>query len=68
MIQSCKRHDAKSPGGLAAQRPLDHIMTNLHENQGGEGRHKCPYCAYERGWNDAVKAITDSLADASNRF
>ena len=31
---------------------LDRVipMRSLPENQSGEGRHKCPYCAYQAGY------------------
>ena len=27
------------------------LLASLHRNQGGTGRHKCPTCAYESGFN-----------------
>ena len=33
-------------GGVSPKR----LLTNLHRNQGGPGRHKCPTCAYEQGF------------------
>ena len=68
MVKSCKRHDRKTSEGYMRQYPLDPVMVELLENQGGNGRHKCAYCAYERGWNDAVKAMSASLTVASLRF
>ena len=30
-------------------------MKSLLNNQGGEGRHKCPYCAYSKGYEAGIK-------------
>lgn len=30
------------------------LIDNLHDSQAGSGRHKCPSCAYESGYNLAV--------------
>ncbi len=38
----CERHRRGDPA-------LDEVIGVLPENQGGVGRHRCPYCAYERG-------------------
>ena len=32
----------------------DHIFDNLHEYQGGRGRHKCIYCAYAAGYASVI--------------
>ncbi len=48
----------------AARQPLDERMARLARNQSGAGRHKCPYCAYEQGYR---QAIDDILASASER-
>lgn len=29
----------------------------LSDDQGGQGRHKCPGCAYEQGFNDAKNGV-----------
>ena len=36
-------------------------IKDLEESQGGVGRHKCPGCAYEQGFNDAVARIREGL-------
>lgn len=41
MIESCKH------GALISKNILNH----LHSNQGGTGRHRCPNCAYQLGFN-----------------
>ena len=40
----------------ATREPLDSIMERLPNNQSGKGRHKCPYCAYEAGYQDGLSA------------
>lgn len=40
---------------------LENVMRDLTECQGGAGRHKCPYCAYERGWQDAIEELTNPV-------
>ena len=40
---------------------LDHIMRELPENQAGTGRHKCPYCAYQQGYRQALSDVCDRL-------
>jgi len=27
------------------------LLSNLHHSQAGSGRHRCPTCAYEQGFN-----------------
>ena len=34
---------------------LDRLMRELPDSQSGDGRHKCPYCGYERGRQDGLK-------------
>ncbi len=45
--------------------PLDHIMLELPFSQAGEegksGRHKCAYCAYERGYVEGLRQAGDVL-------
>ena len=36
------------------------IFETLPENQGGLGRHKCPGCAYEKGFLDGLNGIEKS--------
>ena len=35
---------------------LEPLMRQLPENQSGDGRHRCPYCAYERGRETGLRA------------
>ncbi len=41
---------------------LDNVMQRLPNNQSGKGRHKCPYCAYEAGFQDGLRARGHALA------
>lgn len=34
---------------------LDSLMNELPNNQSGNGRHKCAYCAYNRGYSDGAR-------------
>ena len=36
---------------------LEHVMSTLPNNQSGEGRHKCPYCAYNKGYKQALQDL-----------
>ena len=54
MVGSCTEHRGGDP-------LLDHLMRSLPENQGGPGRHRCPYCAYERGVADERARIARAL-------
>ena len=42
---------------------LDGIMNTLPENQAGAGRHKCPYCAYERGFEAGLQHAAEAVRD-----
>ena len=48
----CNRHAGQ--GNRSGRAQLDARMACLPSNQSGEGRHKCPYCAYERGYWQAI--------------
>ena len=50
----CPRHSGKRNN--TARQDLDGIMTGLHPNQSGKGRHKCPYCAYQAGFQAGIAA------------
>ena len=41
---------------------LDNVMQRLPNNQSGKGRHKCPYCAYEAGFQEGLRARGHALA------
>lgn len=53
---SCERHHRRQ-----SQSHLDAVIGDIPEKQGGAGRHKCPYCAYERGWQDAIAKLTKPM-------
>ena len=36
---------------------LDDRLHGIPKQEGGAHGHTCAYCAYERGWNDAVEAM-----------
>lgn len=44
-----------------ANSPVDFLMS-LQNNQGGSGRHRCPTCAYENGFNIATSTNWDSFS------
>ena len=46
-MNDCKKHHGLDNQPNRVE--LDHIMKKLPGNQSGVGRHKCPYCAYEKG-------------------
>ena len=55
----CRKHDDRSKGELT---PLDESIESLNLSQASPGRHRCPYCAYELGWRDAIESLTEELA------
>lgn len=55
----CPRHSG--PANEPAREPQDAAMRDLPNNQSGGGRHKCPYCAYERGARDYRQQIVELL-------
>ena len=42
------------------------IMNELPKSQSGEGRAKCQYCAYERGYVDALNAVRGKIRELRN--
>lgn len=63
--KDCERHAGQH--NEAERAALDRIMRELPENQAGEGRHKCPYCAYERGYRQALNDVRDRLERLDGR-
>ncbi|MDE2638762.1 MAG: hypothetical protein OXI30_20530 [Chloroflexota bacterium] len=59
-MNSCQIH--RKP---ANRKPLDHIMLELPFSQAGKegesGRHKCAYCAYEKGYAEGLRKAGDAL-------
>ena len=58
--KDCQKHGGKHN---PARDGLEVVMQALPENQGGAGRHKCPYCAYERGY---ATGLADGIKRAAN--
>lgn len=58
MADNCERH--RGPEGFTSPH-MDRIMQELPENQSRAGRHKCPYCAYERGERAERRRIAQLL-------
>ena len=61
MAEDCVEHSGQ--GNRDQRLPLDGIMQGLPDNQSGDGRHKCAYCAYERGVKAGKRAVIDRLTD-----
>ena len=59
MAKDCDLHAGKH--NELRRRNLDEIMRTLPENQSGSGRHKCAYCAYERGFQDGLRSAANKL-------
>ena len=53
----CSDHAGQLNDGNRSE--LDHVMRTIPENQSGVGRHKCPYCAYNRGYRKAMQDVAD---------
>ena len=54
----CQIHE-----GGSNDKHVEAMMEGLLKNQGGKGRHKCPYCAYERGFEAGIRHAAASLQD-----
>ena len=54
-MKDCPEHAGQQNEGNRS--PLDHVMRKLPENQAGTGRHKWPYCAYRRGYRQALADV-----------
>ena len=61
MANDCSKHIGMR--GNPRYSYLEDIMKNLPENQGGAGRHKCPYCAYEKGFERGLQRAVEKLRD-----
>ncbi|MDE2764932.1 MAG: MutH/Sau3AI family endonuclease, partial [Chloroflexota bacterium] len=59
--QDCPIHAGQT--NTASREPLDARIGLLPANQSGVGRHKCPYCAYERGYQQALTDITAAVGE-----
>ena len=58
MSKDCTKHDL-----FHKRKSLELVMETLRENQGGKGRHKCPYCAYELGFAAGIEHAAGRLRD-----
>ena len=58
-LKNCDLHAGKSRSGMRSN--LDELMLKLPANQSGNGRHKCPYCAYQAGFQAGMAAIANVL-------
>ena len=58
MTKDCTKHDTYDK-----RKHLEFIMESIRENQGGKGRHKCPYCAYELGFEAGIEHAAGRLRD-----
>lgn len=54
-VPDCATHSGEHNESNRAR--LDAMIEPLHKNQSGKGRHKCVYCAYQKGREDANKEI-----------
>lgn len=58
-MKDCPEHAGQHNEGNRSA--LDHVMRRLPENQAGTGRHKCPHCAYRRGYQQALADVRAQL-------
>ena len=59
MANDCPKHAGQH--NELQRRKYDAMMRALPENQSGCGRHKCAYCAYERGFEDGLKSAVEKF-------
>ena len=62
----CRSHAGSMNASNREQ--MDSIMAALPANQSGRGRHKCPYCAYVMGYEDALAEIGYELSTKHGRY
>ncbi len=60
----CSAH----PYNRASQARLDPIMVTLPRGYAGMGYHRCTYCAYQRGWVDAVAQVRVAIDALAEKF
>ena len=61
MANDCPKHAGQQ--NELQRREYDAMMRALPENQSGGGRHKCAYCAYEKGFEAGVNHAANCLKD-----
>ena len=59
LTEICPRHSqAVDPVGAEKNRaPLDPLLAPLPRTQAGKAGHTCAYCAYEKGYQDALTGL-----------
>ena len=62
MAKDCTKHDTP-----LKRQHLESIMKEIQENQGGAGRHKCPYCAFEKGFQAGIRHAAETVGDFIQR-
>jgi len=60
MTKNCTKHGRGAEDRRAV---LDGMMGDLPASQAGAGRHKCSYCAYERGFEDGLQRAAKTIRD-----
>ncbi len=60
--KDCVKHAGQ--GNAVYRAGLDQTMSKLPDNQSGKGRHKCPYCAYESGFNRGFMKALDKVVQS----
>ena len=58
-MSDCAKHAGQHNENNRA--PRDNVMRGLPDNQSGAGRHKCPYCAYERGMEEGFRRAREAI-------
>ncbi len=62
-LPDCPTHAGRE--NSYARSNMDGLMRGLLKNQSGDGRHKCPYCAYQagikRGYAEALSKLADKI-------
>ncbi len=63
MAKDCNKHAGQH--NVGRRKPLDGIMRGLPKNQSGlnTGRHKCPYCAYELGFEHGLQHAAEKFRE-----
>lgn len=57
---NCPIHEERHNEHLRSR--LDSIMEDFPISQAGEGRHRCTYCAYVRGRQDALREVLNFVS------
>ena len=65
MSDLCQLHSGYASRALENRKPLDKIVAKLPSSQAGDGEHRCAYCAYVQGYEDAKQAMQAALEKLS---